>query len=65
MEDFAKRVREYEKRYHTIEDDEDDGQISYIKLINVGQKVISRNCTGYLPSQVSIATSSCFIRVCA
>jgi hypothetical protein len=37
----------------TIEDDEDSNQISYIKLINVGQKVITRNCTGYLPSQVA------------
>ena len=113
------RVEEYEKRYHTIEDYEDNGQIrwggeghpallvdvhvilcvapahsicsssicgftwqcvyrclpvhmlclhmcrfaycicypftspdSYIKLINVGHKVISCHCTGYLPSQV-------------
>jgi hypothetical protein len=37
----------------TIEDDEDDNQISYIKLVNVGQKVITRNCHGYLPSQVA------------
>jgi hypothetical protein len=37
----------------TIEDHEDDNQISYIKLINVGQKVITRNCHGYLPSQVA------------
>ena len=46
------RVRAYEQVYETIEDDENSKQISYIKLINVGQKVISRNCTGYLPSQV-------------
>ncbi len=39
--------------YETIQDDEDAGQISYIKLINVGQKIITRNCTGYLPSQVA------------
>lgn len=37
----------------TIVDDEDNSQISYIKLINVGQKVITRNCYGYLPSQVA------------
>ena len=37
----------------TIEDNEDNNRISYIKLINVGQKVITRNCTGYLPSQVA------------
>ena len=37
----------------TIEDNEDTGRISYIKLINVGQKIITRNCTGFLPSQVA------------
>ena len=37
----------------TIVDDEDNKEISYIKLINVGQKVITRNCNGYLPSQVA------------
>ena len=50
--DFMDRVSAYEKVYETIEDDEDSNQISYIKLIDVCQKVISRNCTGYLPSQV-------------
>lgn len=48
-----KRVLAYEKVYETIEDYEDRSQISYIKLINVGEKVISRHCTGYLPSQVA------------
>ena len=51
-EDFISRVRAYEKVYQTCQDDEDSSQISYIKLINVGQKIITRNCTGYLPSQV-------------
>jgi hypothetical protein len=36
-----------------VEDYEDDNHISYIKLVNVGQKVITRNCHGYLPSQVA------------
>jgi len=52
-QDFIDRVRAYEKQYETIEDDEDNFDISYIKLVNVGQKVISRNCFGYLPSQVA------------
>lgn len=51
--DFIERVRAYEKVYETIEDDEDNGHISYIQLINVGQKIITRNCHGYLPSQVA------------
>lgn len=48
----TKIPKTYIRVYETIEDDEDSNQISYIKLINVGQKVISRNCYGYLPSQV-------------
>eukprot|EP01034_Spumella_vulgaris_P022553 gene22554-28687_t len=51
--DFMSRVKAYEKVYETINDDEDSQMISYIKLINVGQKVITRNCHGYLPSQVA------------
>eukprot|EP01035_Chromulina_nebulosa_P017176 gene17176-22692_t len=53
MADFMERVNAYEKVYETIQDDEDNGQISYIKLINVGQKVITSNCAGYVPSQVA------------
>ena len=51
--DFAARVKAYESQYETIEDDEDNFNISFIKLVNVGQKIITRNCFGYLPSQVS------------
>lgn len=53
MKDFISRVKAYEQVYETIEDYEDNHQISYIKLINVGQKVITRYCHGYLPSQVA------------
>ena len=53
MSDFMERVTAYEKVYKNIEDKEDSNQICYIKLINVGQKVITRNCCRYLPSQVA------------
>ena len=53
LSDFIARVVAYEKVYETIEDGENDSNISYIKLINVGQKIIARNCSGYLPSQIS------------
>ncbi|CAJ1401201.1 unnamed protein product [Effrenium voratum] len=36
--DFLKRVEEYKSRYQTVSDLEDDGEICYIKLFNVGQK---------------------------
>jgi broad specificity phosphatase PhoE len=51
--DFEKRVEQYKHAYEEIEDSEDSSNISYIKLINVGQKIIARNCNGYLPSQVA------------
>ena len=41
--DFLERVHAYEKVYESISDEENS---SYIKLINVGQKVITRMCTG-------------------
>lgn len=53
LQDFLMRVAEYEKRYETIEDDEDGGNLSYIKIIDVGQKVVMRKCSGYLSSQIS------------
>ena len=52
-EDFLKRVQAYERVYETIVDTEENGNISYIKLENVGEKMITRNCSGYLPSQVA------------
>lgn len=53
FQDFKQRVKAYESVYETIEDNEDGGDIQYIKLYNVGQKVVTRNCKGYLPSQVA------------
>lgn len=52
-QDFKQRVKAYEAVYETIEDNEDGDCIQYIKLYNVGQKVVTRNCKGYLPSQVA------------
>jgi predicted kinase len=53
LKDFKERVRAYDQVYETIEDCEDGNNIQYIKLYNVGQKVVTRNCKGYLPSQVA------------
>mgnify|MGYP006077230405 CR=1 FL=1 len=60
-DDFMKRVQMYEKVYETIEDHEDNGNLSYIKMINVGQKMITRNCSGYIPSQISFYLQNCHI----
>mmetsp|Transcript_17750 Transcript_17750/g.55597 ORF Transcript_17750/g.55597 Transcript_17750/m.55597 type:complete len:590 (+) Transcript_17750:1236-3005(+) len=53
LRDFLERVAEYEKRYETIDDDEDGGNLSYIKIVDVGEKVVMRKCSGYLSSQIS------------
>ncbi|KAJ1460390.1 6-phosphofructo-2-kinase-domain-containing protein [Pelagophyceae sp. CCMP2097] len=53
LADFLKRVEEYEARYEAVGDDENGGDISYVKIINVGEKVITRRCSGYLSSQIS------------
>jgi broad specificity phosphatase PhoE len=53
IKDFEERVKAYQLVYETIEDDEENREISYIKVINVGQKVITHKCNGYLPSQVA------------
>ena len=43
------RVKQYEARYEPVDDAE---ECAYIKLVNVGDKVITRRCGGYLTSQL-------------
>ncbi|KAJ3118906.1 hypothetical protein HDU96_006557 [Phlyctochytrium bullatum] len=49
--DFKARMHNYEKAYETISEREEEAGVSYIKLINVGKKVIAHNIHGYIPSQ--------------
>lgn len=51
LEDFKERVANYEKSYATISEEEEELGLSYIKIINVGKKVIANAIHGYLPSQ--------------
>ena len=51
--DFKERIKNYEKVYKTIGEEEEAAGLSYIKLINVGQKMISNRIHGYLPSQAA------------
>lgn len=48
--DFRDRIREYEKVYETIDEDEKD--LTYVKLINVGRQVIINQIKDYLQSRV-------------
>lgn len=48
LRDFKDRLKNYLKAYEPIEDDED---IPYIKMIDVGKKVIAYDIQGFLASQ--------------
>lgn len=48
--DFRNRIRNYEKVYQTIDEDEKD--LTYVKLINVGKQVIINAIQDYLQSRV-------------
>jgi hypothetical protein len=60
--DFMKRVEAYEQVYEPVGDEEVDGLIAYIKLINVGEKVITRHCQAYIPSQIAFYLQNVHIR---
>jgi 6-phosphofructo-2-kinase / fructose-2,6-biphosphatase 2 len=50
-QDFRNRIRNYEKVYQTIDaDDEDD--LTFVKLIDVGTRVIINNIRDYLSSRI-------------
>ena len=49
-QDFRNRIRNYEKVYQTIDEDEKD--LTYVKLINVGRQVIINQIKDYLQSRV-------------
>jgi len=60
--DFIRRVEEYKARYQTVTDQEDEGEICYVKLYNVGQKVEMHHCSGYLMSQIGFFLSNIHIQ---
>lgn len=49
-QDFRNRIRNYEKVYQTM--DEDEADLTYCKLIDVGHKVIINRIQDYLQSRV-------------
>ena len=49
-QDFRERIRNYERVYETIDEDEKD--LTYVKLINVGSQVIINNIQDYIQSRV-------------
>ncbi|KAL9548376.1 hypothetical protein PS6_006638 [Mucor atramentarius] len=51
LADFRSRVANYEKAYQPIGEWEEENDIQFCKLINVGKKVIAYNISGYLSGQ--------------
>ncbi|EIE76550.1 hypothetical protein RO3G_01254 [Rhizopus delemar RA 99-880] len=51
LSDFRHRVANYERAYETVGDWEEENDIQYCKLVNVGKKVIAFNISGYLSGQ--------------
>ncbi|MCJ1472025.1 Fructose-2,6-bisphosphatase [Lambiella insularis] len=49
-QDFRNRIRNYEKVYQTIDDEEKD--FSYVQLIDIGQHVVINQIKDYLQSRV-------------
>ena len=49
-QDFRNRIRNYEKVYQTIDEDEKD--LTYVKLIDVGSQVVINQIQDYLQSRV-------------
>lgn len=49
-QDFRKRIRNYEKVYQTIDEEEKD--LTYVKLIDVGAHVVINQIKDYLQSRV-------------
>jgi 6-phosphofructo-2-kinase len=51
LEDFRKRVAIYEKNYVPIGDYEEDNNMPYVKMVDVGRKMISHQIKGFLAGQ--------------
>jgi len=51
LRDFKSRVENYERAYEPVGEWEEERDVQYCKLINVGKKVIAHNISGYLSGQ--------------
>ncbi|OWB86124.1 kinase activity protein [[Candida] boidinii] len=53
LKDFVGRLKNYEKAYETIDEDEEKlKNFQFVKMIDVGRKVIACNIKGFLASQI-------------
>lgn len=52
VEDFRKRINEYEKIYEKISVETDGNDLAFIQIFNQGEKMIVRNIRGYVESKI-------------
>jgi len=50
---FNTRVQQYQRMYVTMQDDGSEDDLSYIQLINYGQKVVTNRMHGYLRMRIA------------
>ncbi|EPE09291.1 fructose- -bisphosphatase [Ophiostoma piceae UAMH 11346] len=50
--DFRARIRNYEKVYKTIDGDGDEGELTYLKIMDTGSRVIISRIRDYLQSRI-------------
>lgn len=51
-QDFENRIRNYEKVYKSINEDGDEDQLTYLKIMDVGKQVIINRIRDYLQSRI-------------
>ncbi|ROT38767.1 fructose-2,6-bisphosphatase [Sodiomyces alkalinus F11] len=50
--DFRERIRHYEKVYKSIDEDGDEGHLTFLKIMDVGKQVIISRIQDYLQSRI-------------
>ncbi|KAJ3315742.1 Fructose-2,6-bisphosphatase [Blyttiomyces sp. JEL0837] len=52
VKDFIARIQHYERLYETLVETENNGNISFVKIIDVGDKVMVHRVKGYIHSRI-------------
>ncbi|KAJ3013445.1 UNVERIFIED_CONTAM: Fructose-2,6-bisphosphatase [Siphonaria sp. JEL0065] len=52
VKDFMFRIYHYSKTYETLSRSENNSKISFVKLINIGERVLVNNVRGYIQSRI-------------
>jgi hypothetical protein len=50
--EWKERVNDYRKLYVTLQEDGSEDDLSYIKLINYGERVLTNRMRAYLPQRI-------------